>query len=79
PYDLETKTYNSWATENGTAVSKEVQLNSGNKTQISKEVAIRNDSDPHFRMIHVFVDAPPSAEHIDFLNRAGVIGNILHP
>ncbi|WP_394891645.1 enterotoxin A family protein [Mesorhizobium sp. AaZ16] len=72
---IEVKTYNLWTTISGAPHMREVPLTSSIQEQINKDVALRNRI-PGYEPRWVFLDAPPSAELVQALNDARIIGNI---
>jgi hypothetical protein len=72
---IEVKTYNLWTTISGAPHMREVPLTASIQEQINKDVALRNRI-PGYEPRWVFLDAPPSAELVQALTDARIIGNI---
>jgi hypothetical protein len=72
---IEVKTYNLWTTISGAPHMREVPLTATIQEQINKDVALRNKI-PGYEPRWVFLDAPPSAELVQALTDARIIGNI---
>ncbi|MDA0140649.1 hypothetical protein [Solirubrobacter deserti] len=72
---LEVKTYGRYRTVNGQTVEFEVPLSGEIREQIAKDVALMA-SNPRYRPIWIFLDAPPSRELVDLLTSNRIVVNI---